>query len=72
VPALVSTLAPNPSIVDFGYGLQAVDTVGSIDYDNVEPIKYKDMFDVPETFEEACNHPCPCCQCAHWHEAIPH
>jgi hypothetical protein len=42
VTALVSILAPNPLIVDFGYDLQAVDTV-------VEPIKYKDMFDVPET-----------------------
>jgi hypothetical protein len=29
VPALVSILALNLSIVDFGYGLHAVDTVGS-------------------------------------------
>jgi hypothetical protein len=71
VPALVSILAPNPSIMDFGYGLQAVDTVGSVDYDNVDPIKYKDMFNVPETVEEAWNHPCPW-QRAHWREAIPH
>jgi hypothetical protein len=71
VPALVSILAPNPSIMDFGYGLQAMDTVGSVDYDNVDPITYKDMFDVPETFEEAWNHPCPR-QCAQWREAISH
>jgi hypothetical protein len=30
VPALVSVLAPYPSIIDFGYGLQAVDTVGPL------------------------------------------
>jgi hypothetical protein len=70
VPALVSILAPNPSIVDFGYGLQAVDTFGSVDYDNAEPIKYKNMFDVPETFEDAWNHPCPW-QHGCWREAIP-
>jgi hypothetical protein len=28
LPALVSILAPNPRIMDFGYGLQAVYTVG--------------------------------------------
>jgi hypothetical protein len=71
VPALVSILAPNPLILDFGYGLQAVYTVGSVDYDNVEAIKYKDMFDVPETIEEVCNHPCPW-QHVRWHKAIPH
>jgi hypothetical protein len=59
VPALVSILAPSPSIVSFGYGLQEGDTVGSVEYDKVEPIKYKGMFDFPETFEDAWNHPCP-------------
>jgi hypothetical protein len=59
VHALVSIMATNPSIVDFGYSLQEVDTVGCIDYDNVETIKYKNMFNVPETFEEGWNHPCP-------------
>jgi hypothetical protein len=44
--------------------------MSSVDYDNVEPIKYKDMFDVPETFEEAWNHPCPWKR-ALWREAIP-
>jgi hypothetical protein len=28
-------------------------------YDDVDPIKYKDMFNVPTTFDEAWHHPCP-------------
>jgi hypothetical protein len=46
-------------------------TLLAVDYDNIEPIKYKDLLDVPETFEEAWNNPCPW-QHAHWCEAIPH
>jgi hypothetical protein len=37
-------------------------------YDNIKPIKYKDMFKVPLTFEQEWNHPCPwqraCWRCA--------
>jgi hypothetical protein len=39
------------------------------EFDNVEPIKYKDMFEVPLTFEQAWNHPCPW-QCQRWRTAI--
>jgi Reverse transcriptase (RNA-dependent DNA polymerase) len=38
-------------------------------FDNVKPIKYKDMFEVPLTFEQAWNHPCPW-QRQRWRAAI--
>jgi hypothetical protein len=38
-------------------------------FDNVKPIKYKDMFDIPLTFEQAWNHPC-LWQCQRWRAAI--
>jgi hypothetical protein len=30
-----------------------------VNYDEVDLIKYKDMFKVPTTFNEAWNYPCP-------------
>jgi hypothetical protein len=38
-------------------------------YDNIKPIKYKDMFEVPLTFEKAWNHLYPW-QRAHWRAPI--
>ena len=29
----------------------------AIDYSQVDPSKYKDMFEVPKTFQDAWNHP---------------
>jgi hypothetical protein len=40
-----------------------------VDYTKVDPSKYKEMFDVPTSFEEASNHPCQF-QRAKWREAI--
>jgi Reverse transcriptase (RNA-dependent DNA polymerase) len=31
----------------------------NINFNDIDPIKYKDMFKAPTTFEEAWNHPCP-------------
>jgi len=30
-----------------------------IDYEKIDPSRYKDIFECPKTFEEAWNHPCP-------------
>jgi len=30
-----------------------------IDYEKIDPTRYKDIFECPKTFEEAWNHPCP-------------
>jgi Reverse transcriptase (RNA-dependent DNA polymerase) len=59
-----------PTVEAFGY-LFVVDAVDDVvkAFDNIEPIKYKDMFDVPLTFEQAWNHPCPW-QCSCWRTAI--
>jgi hypothetical protein len=40
-----------------------------VDYTKVDPLKYKEMFDVPTSFDEAWNHPCEF-QWAKWREAI--
>jgi hypothetical protein len=39
------------------------------DYTKVDPSKYKAMFDVPTSFDEAWNHPCEF-QWAKWRKAI--
>jgi hypothetical protein len=57
---LVNILYPMPGTKVSGYSLVA-DTVKTIvhAFDNVEPIKYTDMFEVPLTFDQAWNHPFP-------------
>jgi hypothetical protein len=67
---LVNILYLMPGTAVFGH-LLLVEKVDSIAhaFDNVEPIKYKDMFEVPLTFEQAWNHPCPW-QHQHWRAAI--
>ena len=41
----------------------------AIDYEKVDPSRYKDIFECPKTFEEAWNHPCPF-QLRMWRAAI--
>jgi hypothetical protein len=48
-----------PSTKVSGYSLVDMDKSIVHAFDNVEPIKYKDMFEGPLTFEQAWNHPCP-------------
>ncbi|MGL4341755.1 MAG: reverse transcriptase domain-containing protein, partial [Lactococcus lactis] len=46
-----------------------VKTDGKIDYTNIHPTKYKDIFDSPKSFHEAWNHECPF-QNVKWRGAI--
>jgi hypothetical protein len=67
---LVNILYPMPGMMASGH-LLMVEKVDSIvnAFDNVKPIKYKDMFEVPLTFEQKWNHPFPW-QRQHWGAAI--
>ena len=47
----------------------AANDEGQVDYEKVDPSKYKDIFEKPNSFEEAWNHPCPF-QRKKWREAI--
>jgi Reverse transcriptase (RNA-dependent DNA polymerase) len=49
---------PNSEVSGHSLVVESVD-YGVLAYDNIKPIKYKDLFDVPLTFEQAWNHPCP-------------
>ena len=46
----------------------AANDEGQVDYEKVDPSKYKDIFEKPNSFEEAWNHPCPF-QRKKWREA---
>jgi hypothetical protein len=67
---MVIILYPMPGTLVSGH-LLMVEKFDSIvhAFDNVVPIKYKDMFEVPITFEQAWNHPCPW-QHRRWRAAI--
>jgi hypothetical protein len=67
---LVNILYPMAETLVSGH-LLMVEKVDSIvhAFDNVEPIECKDMFEVPLTFEQAWNHPCPW-QRQRWRAAI--
>jgi hypothetical protein len=41
-----------------------------MDYDKIDPIKFKDMFKCPQKFNEVWNHPDPWIR-KKWREAIP-
>jgi Reverse transcriptase (RNA-dependent DNA polymerase) len=68
---LVNILYPKPTFEVSGYSFVMGPKVFTKEaaYDNIKPIKYKDMFEVPLTFEQAWNHPCPW-QHARWRAAI--
>jgi hypothetical protein len=58
---LVNILYPMPTFEVSGYSFVMGSKVFTKEAacDNIEPIKYKDIFEVPLTFEKAWNHPCP-------------
>jgi hypothetical protein len=59
---LVNILYPMPTFKISGYSFVMGPKVFTKEaaYDDIKPIKYKDMFEVPLTFEQTGNHPCPC------------
>ena len=55
---------------DFAFAAQTLVSPKTIlNYDKINPTKFKDIFDNPMTFDQAWNHPC-LWQRAKWREAI--